>query len=116
VVDALLRAAGHDVEWSGSVALAGDVALYVADVPFATLTPAELLDQGYLALAHVDRSRRVVLTPGMLDGRDVRRREGLDPHVGHVGLQSIQAMADAVSDGRDPLDALVPARDAPPPR
>ncbi len=44
-----------------------------------------------------------MVTVGLLDPSDLRRREILAPNVHHVAHDGVQRMADAVAVGADPL-------------
>lgn len=103
LVQTLLDVAGLEVHRDGDVLSVGDEVVVVVDAPIGELLNEHELNQAYLQFRSSGARRGVLVTPGLLDFPDVRRRERLDPRFGHAGLDGIQRMADAVAAGTDPL-------------
>jgi hypothetical protein len=104
IVRAILEAGGHAVERTDEDILrCADVAVIVLGVPIGDAVSAEALNHAYLLFTRSGAARGVVLTPGLLNAHDVRRRELLAPRLLHAGAEAIQRMADAVAAGADPL-------------
>lgn len=103
LVRALLEAAGHGVEVDGDVlSVTGQVVIVIRS-RIGEPVEREVVNHAYRRFRESGAARGVVITPGFLDPRDVRRREVLVPALRYTGPEGIQRMADAVAVGGDPL-------------
>lgn len=103
LVTALLEAGGHRVAADEDVLRVGDEAVIVIRAPIGEPLERDAVNHAYRQFQQSGASRGVVVTPGFLDPRDVRRREVLVPALRYTGPEGIQRMADAVAVGADPL-------------
>lgn len=103
LVTALLEAGGHRVDADEDVLRVGDEAVIVIRAPIGEPLERDAVNHAYRRFQQSGASRGVVVTPGFLDPRDVRRREVLVPALRYAGPEGIQRMADAVAVGGDPL-------------
>lgn len=100
VVRAILEAAGRPATVAGSMVRSDDdVVLVVADGGPSSAA----LSQAFLRFRDSGARRGVVVHLGYVDPREVARRRALAPELGHAGLEVLQAMADAVELGGDPI-------------
>jgi hypothetical protein len=102
LVRAILEASGAAVRVEDEVIRADGHAVVVL-VPTGNVVEPESLSHAFLCIERSGAARGLVIAMGILDVADVRRREGLAPHVLHTGPDGIQRMADAVAIGEDPL-------------
>lgn len=103
IVKALLEAGGHRVEVDDDVLAVGSDVVIVVRAPIGEPVAREVLNHAYRRFQQSGAARGLVVTPGFLDPRDVRRREVLVAALRYVGPEGIQRMADAVEVGADPL-------------
>ncbi len=109
VVRAILEAAGRPATVTGSMVRSDDdVVLVVEDGgPSGTA-----LSQAFLRFRDSGARRGVVVHLGYVDPREVARRRALAPELGHAGPEVLQAMADAVELGGDPIQFALAEVDA----
>ncbi len=103
LVAALLEAGGHRVDAADDVLRVGDEVVIVIRAPIGEPLERDVVNHAYRRFQESGAARGVVVTPGFLDPRDVRRREVLVPALRYAGPEGIQRMADAVAVGGDPL-------------
>lgn len=112
VVGAVLRAGGRPVERHGDVIVSEDTALTVVDVA----DDAErALARAFVRLRDSGAPRGIVVRLGYADPSVVARHAGAARHVHQRDVTAVQAMADAVALGVDPIalvlsDVVAPAR------
>lgn len=100
VVRALLVAAGRDAVVRGPTVRSGDDIVIVVD---ETSDASAALSKAFLRFRESGARRGVVVHLGYVDPREVARRRSLAPDLHHAGPQVLQAMADAVALGGDPI-------------
>lgn len=110
LVEALLDTAGLDVQRDGELLLVDDEAVVVVEAPVGEALGEDELSSAYVRFQVSGAGPGMLVTPGLLNAADVRRREAADPRFLHAGLDGLQRMADAVAAGTDPL-AAAPRRD-----
>jgi hypothetical protein len=103
LVRAILEAAGLPCTVQGRLIRIGDRALVVLPRPVGGVTDRDTLSRAFREIARSDAGEGFVVTVGLLDPSDLRRREILAPNVHHVAHDGVQRMADAVAVGADPL-------------
>lgn len=103
LVAAIIEASGRRAAVDGDVVRVSDEAVVIIRAPIGDPVPPEALNHAYRRFADSGASRGVVVTPGYMDPRDVRRREAFAPELQHAGPAGIQRMADAASLGADPV-------------
>jgi hypothetical protein len=108
LVRALLEAGGHEVSGEGSLLLVGDLVVVVVAAPVGRRLESADLTSAYLRFLDSGAVRGLLVTPGLIDAADVRRRQIVDPLL-YAGLDTLERMADAVAWGMDPLLAVRPA-------
>ncbi|MEX2556122.1 MAG: hypothetical protein WEB06_10860 [Actinomycetota bacterium] len=101
IVRAILDAAGLRVEVAGDVVQSGDTAIVV--LPHTHEYPADALNHAFLRFRESGALSGFVVSLGLMDPGDVRRRELLAPEFRHAGREAIQRMGDAVAVGSNPL-------------
>lgn len=104
IVRSILEAAGHVVDADRDTLRVGDLAFVVVRWPIGDALNAEALNHAYFRFQSSGARRGVVVATGILNSRDIQRRELLAPQLRHAGIEAIQRMADAVGLGADPLD------------
>jgi hypothetical protein len=109
LVAALLAASGHAVERRDTALLLdGHTAVIVIPAALGAPVGPDDLNHAYRVFTSMRARDGVVVTPGIMDGHEVRRRELLAPDLRHAGPDGIQRMADAVALGADPVALVVP--------
>ena len=101
MVRAILRAAGREAERHGGSVRSGDVLVIL--VEGTGRDAAAALSQAFLRVRESGATTGIVVHLGYVDPREVTRRRALAPDVHHVGPEVLQAMADAVALGGDPI-------------
>lgn len=109
VVRAILEVAGRPATVVGSMVRSeDDVVLVVED----SGPSAAALSQAFLRFRDSGARRGIVVHLGWVDPREVSRRQALAPELGHAGPEALQAMADAVELGGDPIQFALAEVDA----
>lgn len=101
VVRAILEAAGREAVVGGSTVRSGTDLVVVVD---GGGDASAALSQAFLRFRESGAARGVVVHVGYVDPREVARRRTLAPHLHHAGPEVLQAMADAVALGGDPVE------------
>jgi hypothetical protein len=103
LVRAILEGAGLPCVVQGRLIRTGDRALVVLPRPTGGVTDRDTLSRAFREIARSGAGEGFVVTVGLLDPADLRRREILAPNVHHVAHDGVQRMADAVAVGADPF-------------
>ena len=101
VVRAILSAAGRDATVRGHTVRSGDDLVILAEGTGRDAAAA--MSEAFLRFRDSGASTGIVVHLGYVDPREVARRQALAPDVHHVGAEVLQAMADAVALGGDPI-------------
>ena len=101
VVRAILHAAGHAAQRHGGSLRSGDVLVVLVEGTGRDAGAA--LSEAFLRVRESGATMGIVVHLGYVDPREVARRRALAPDVHHVGAEVLQAMADAVALGGDPI-------------
>lgn len=103
LVQAILEAGGYRTRREDNVIRAGDqTVIVIAAAPEVPVTRRDL-NEAWFAFKASGAREGLVLTTGVLNPQEARRRELMAPTLHHVGPEGIQRMADAASLGGDPL-------------
>ncbi len=110
LVRAILETAGTEPQVDDDVLKVGDqVAVVIRSRVGQSIDPASL-NHAYSRFKESGARRGVVVTPGSMSQRELRRRQAFDPNLLHAGPEGIQRMADAAEVGANPIDlAATPA-------
>lgn len=100
VVRAILAAAEQPATVTGSMVRSGDDVVIVVESGGMS---GNALSQAFLRFRDSGARRGVVVHLGYVDPSEVARRRALVPELGHAGPEVLQAMADAVELGGDPI-------------
>ena len=103
IVRAILEASGRPVEVEDDVLRSGEHFVAILGARTGRPVVPKALSDLYLRFRSSGATDGVVICLRHLDPVDVRRRELLAPELRHEGVDAIQAMADAVARGEDPL-------------
>lgn len=102
LLEAILRAAGHEPERDDDLLLVGETAVVALHG-----SGKDAMNHAYRRYDASPALTGLAITIGYLSPQEVQRRELLAPDLRYVGPDAVQRMADAVALGADPLSFAV---------